>query len=761
MSQPSTQAAANLQQIPRYPGEKPMPSRTASNDEAALTMAKLALQAKEKLALKNKEKAKKRKQSKPAGNGDGDPEQQEKQHGDVEADQQDTAEADQQGTAEVDQQDTVDGGTVAGDLDRADSQHEASQPKEESTDSSIPWPEMPFAYGDVSQLRLPLKSMYDGSGQWPERTGPGGKKYSWSNIGFPKDDSLVVSDFEENTHIDTDEPHIMEFATDVNNIRCKDPKEISDGAVEFIQEKNRIIETFKVHGRTVCRVKFSDVDASGKGSPYSLSAMSKSIERKIDEDFGVPPNLQIERWVMAHVLLSMGGQIGGRTNDYWSRARSLAQQQLHVNPGLEDEARQQMEAADHESDPAFSKMLALVKTGCPIKAHNLYHQAKRNDYATENGLLYKVENTDIIMVLDQSDNLILIQCGDVFKELLTKAVQKLVTQSFETYSTLTPVPWPDMTRHGLHWISFLSERPDLDFRNPDNDPRMAKSGVFHVGARCEIGDPDGRKLPGPTKDNAGRRVPLRGHVFHQLVKLRYSAFGACTEISKFFFQILEPTLLQQYIRVADQVAKLGVPFQTRRSDEPFSMRALLVNLMTYEHQDTGDWHHGYAFLLPVGDFTGGDLVLRELGLQINAPAGCLQMFRGRELRHSITKWTGRRFVCVNVTHESVRRWALRSLGEEVAEEQTSLAHSILADCIDREPEDVVPEDQREEEMYHWLPEDEDELEESVHGGSEASLPSDPERKRPSKSKHRAASSSDASAEASDQNSAKVKRQKKA
>lgn len=733
-----------------------MPPRTRSNDEAALTIAKLALQAKEKF--------RKKRRSKNTGVGGDSQKQEETQEGD----------------AEAEQQNTVHDESVAGCPSREDSKHDPSQENNESTDSSIPWPDMPSAYGDIPELRLPLKSMYDGSGQWPKRTGHGGEKYSWSNIGFPNDDSLLVPDFEENTHIDTDEPHIMELATDVNNIRHKDPKEIADGGVDCLQKDNRTIETFEVHGRTVCRVKFSDVNVFGKGSPYGLSRMSKSIERKINEDFGVPPDLQIERWVTAHVLLSVGGQIGGRTIDYWKQARSLAQQQLHLNPNLEHEARQQIEAGEHEKDPAFSKMLAFVKKGCPMRAHNLYHQAKRNDYATDNGLLYKVENTDIVLVLDQSGNLILFQCSAVFKQLLTKAVQKLVSQSFETYSTLTPVPWPDMTRHGLHWISFLPERPDLDFRNPDNDPRVAKSGntlsseiyysyqankslpgVFHIGARCEIGDPNGRKLPGPTKDNAGRRVPLRGHVFHQLVKLRHSAFGACTEISKFFFQILEPTLLQQYIRVADEVAKLGVPFQTRRSGEPFVMRALLVNLMTYEHQDTGDWHHGYAFLLPVGDFTGGDLVLRELGLQIEAPAGCLQMFRGRELKHSITKWAGRRFVCVNVTHESVRRWALRSLGEEVTEDQTSHAPSILADCIDKEPEDVVPEDQQEEEMDLWLPDSENELGESVQGSSEASLPSDPERKRPSKSKHRAVSSSDASAEASDQNAAKTKRQKKA
>lgn len=757
MSQPTTQAATNHERLPRYPGEKPLAPRTSSKDEEALYMVKLALIAKEKRREKRK--------SKDAGHGGTAQQQEEPQHGNVEADQQDPS----------------DDAKVAGDPDLVDSQHEALQPEEETTDSSIPWPEMPHVYGDFPELRLPLKSMYDGSGEWPERVGHDGEKSSWSNIGFPDDLTLVVPDFEDDTHIETDEPSVMELAKDIENIRSKAPEDIADGTVERSEENRRTIETFKVHGRTVCRISFSDVDAFKNGSPYSLSKVSKALERKITKDFAAKPDLPIEHWVMAEVLLSMGGQIGGRTDDYFKQARSLAQQQLYVSPELENEVRKQIEADDHEVDEAFSKMLALVKKGCPRRAFNPYHQAKRDEYATDNGLLYKVRNTDIVMILDRSDNLVLFQCSDVFKKLLTKAVQKLVVESFETYSTCTPVPFPDMTRHGLHWISFLAERPDLDFRNPDNDPRQAKSGnitaplmycnsssdkslpgVFHIGGRCEVGDPNGRKLPFPTKDLSGTRVPENGNVYHQLKKLRYCAFGACTEISKFFFQILDPGLLQEYIRVANEVAKLDwIQSQTRRSGEPFMMRALLVNLMTYEHKDTGDWHYGFASLLPVGDFSGGDLVLRELGLQIEAPPGCLQMFRGRELRHSITKWTGRRFVCVSVTHEAVRRWACRSMDEEATGTPTSLAPSIMADCIGIEPEDVVPEDQRipsNEEMFAYAYEDASEEEEEE---SEASMPSEPERKRKSTGKHRAASSSDASAEASDEDSASTKRHKAA
>ena len=462
MSRLSIQAAANRQRRPRYPGEQAMPPRTASNDNKALYMAKLALDAKNRLRNKRI------------------PQTEDKQGEDSAIK---TLEEAQKGKADAGQQGThVDGGTAAKAESREDSQADPSVQSQESADSPVTWPEQAFVDADYQGLRLPLKSMYDGSGEWPKRVGHGGEQYSWSNIGFPKDESLVVPEFEEDTHIDEDQPDIEALATDVSNIRSRTPTEIADGAMRSIQEDNRTIETFKVHGRTVCRVTFSDVDAFGKGSPYAMSKASESLEEEIDKDYGAQPELQVERWVTAHVLLSRAGQIGGRTDDYWKRARSLAQQQLYLNPDLEDEVRQQIDTGGHEKDPAFSKMLDYVKKGCVIKIYNPYHQAKRNEYAVDNSLLHKVQNTDIILILDHSDNMILFQCSDVFRQLLTRAVQKLVIQSFETYSTRTPVPFPDMTRHSLHWMDFLAQRPDLDFRNPDNDPRVAKSGNTPVFA---------------------------------------------------------------------------------------------------------------------------------------------------------------------------------------------------------------------------------------------------------------------------------------
>jgi hypothetical protein len=546
---------------------------------------------------------------------------------------------------------------------------------------------LPFAFGDVPLVRLPLRSMYDGTGTWPKgKLPPGSVQHSWSNIGFPNDASLVLKDFEADTHIDATEPSVIELSQDIKSIREKLARDVADGGlVERHVAHNRAIENFTLHGRTVCKIKIEDADISARG--YSNCHISKDTEIKISQALGNQPPLDIEQWVAAQLLLCRGGQIGGRTQDFWRKARDLAQQQLYMKPTLQDEVRQQMQKS---SDAALAKMLALVKRGILKKAFNPYYQAQRDEYAVTHGVFHQVV-AEIVIVLDQADKVIVFQCSDAFRKLLTKGIEKEVAKSLETFSTLQPLPVPDMTRHGLHWIEWLAkDHPEFDYRNPANNPRLAKSGVYHFGAHCDVGDPNGKKTPGVTKDS-GSRHSHKGHILQQMSRLRYSAFGACTELTKFFFSILDPDLLNDYLRVSNEVHKLGfTPFETRRGDDdPFVLRAALVNLMTNEHRDSSDWQHGLAGLVPVGDFEGGNLLLRELGLDIESKPGCVQLFRGRELRHSITKWKGRRFVVVSTTHEAVRRWALRQQGREV-DDSISTADT----CGNIEQEDVLPEDQR-------------------------------------------------------------------
>ena len=171
---------------------------------------------------------------------------------------------------------------------------------------------------------------------------------------------------------------------------------------------------------------------------------------------------------------------------------------------------------------------------------------------------------------------------------------------------------------------------------------------------------------------------------------RYSALGACTEVSAFFFKLLEPKLFEEYRKVVGALdPRSPVRTETRPKSEVFTARTLLVNLMTNEQKGSSDWIGGLVASIPVGDFQGGDMLFRELGLQVKSGPGSLHLFRGHELRYSTTKWTGRRFCVVQTTHEAIKRWAGRHTNAGYIEDEYE-----MDDSIDVKPEGIHPDDYR-------------------------------------------------------------------
>ncbi|RYP05203.1 hypothetical protein DL764_003983 [Monosporascus ibericus] len=441
---------------PRHPAERPMQERTAENDTKALKIVGLALEATVKKRTKSADKRRDTDSSK-ARDCDAEESTRREQH----------VQDDIHTTSRTEIPDVPCGEAAA--MERRP------------------------IFGPMSEFMLPLPSMFEGTGEWPKKKDPvtGAYHYSWSYIGYPCDESLVAIDFEEDTHIDVDLPRMARLSRDIMDIKTRSSREIADDGVGDCHcRHNQVIETFTLHGRTVAKVNMEDADVFGPGSPYSRGGVSKELERKLDEEVGTQPTLEIEQWVAAHLLLAKAGQVrAGRTEDYWRRARDMARQQLYTNKELEGKVRKQMQG--DSPDATFNDMIGMVRKGL-MKTFNPYTQRERDKYAVKHELLHFVE-ADIVMVLDKANHVIAFPFSEAFGELLTKKVENEVTTSFDTFSTLQPVPVPDMTRHGLHWVDWLAERPELDFRIKENDPRRAKSGVYHFEGHCETGDPNGKK----------------------------------------------------------------------------------------------------------------------------------------------------------------------------------------------------------------------------------------------------------------------------
>ncbi|KAL1847224.1 hypothetical protein Daus18300_014018 [Diaporthe australafricana] len=601
-----------------------------------------------------------------------------------------------------------------------------------------------------------LDSIYGDSRDWPKKGKSlgikGAVQYSWSNIGFPNDPKLAVQDLEDRTDIDKDDLNITALAQDALDVKNRNAEDIADrGTLHTETDNGRTIELFKLKDRRIAKVIIEGADAKQRGVNYKRLKAAKAFGKILDKEYQIKkPSLNAEHLVASHVLLCRGGQTGGKAADYWKTARNLAQQHIYLDQGLE--ARLQSHLNDVKTDMAFIRMLETVKKCIKQNAFNPYYQASRDDFAVEKKLFRHIKDVDLIMILDTKGSIIMFQCSDAIRKLFNKSIEKAITTDLENFSTGQAVPTPDMTRHGLHYAQWLIERPDLDFRLPSNDPRLAKSGVYHFGVRFPIGDPDGEgtgtKTGGPchTRDMRSRLEETCEHDFH---KLRFGALGACTEAVSFFFRLLEPEMFAEYITIVEQVLGFSkFQFETRKTQEPFAMRALLINLMTNEHKDSGDWQCGLAALTAFGSFEGGDLLLGDLGLQIEAPPGCVQLIRGRELRHSISKYSGRRFVVVHTNHEAVRRWARRRMGLPI----TDIGTTPLDSCLEKNQEDYVPEDSYVESSREMFPERYVTTSDEGSVDSEASVPKISRSRPKSEKRLKTASSSDASAEKSEDGS---------
>lgn len=202
-------------------------------------------------------------------------------------------------------------------------------------------------------------------------------QYSWSNIGFPHDPELSVQDLEEIADIDREDLNIVALAQDVLNIKNKDARDVADKDTLRIEiGAGRTIELFQLNGRRVAKVFIEGVDARQRGVDYKKLKTAKSFEAIVDREYQLKkPSLETEHRVMTHVLLSRGGQIGGKACDYWKTARNLAQQHIYLDRGLDERLRKRQTIFKDEE--AFSSMLEIVRKCVQQNAFNPYYQSQR------------------------------------------------------------------------------------------------------------------------------------------------------------------------------------------------------------------------------------------------------------------------------------------------------------------------------------------------------------------------------------------------
>jgi hypothetical protein len=115
------------------------------------------------------------------------------------------------------------------------------------------------------------------------------------------------------------------------------------------------------------------------------------------------------------------------------------------------------------------------------------------------------------------------------------------------------------------------------------------------------------------------------------------SLGFMTRAVDLLFRVIDNLMREQY-RMVWEKSQLAAKVSTTE-DELFTLRAVLINVLTEAHIDCNDCENGWAWIGVLGDFHDGDLCMPQLGIQVPMPAGSITGMRGRDLEHFIARWS--------------------------------------------------------------------------------------------------------------------------
>lgn len=530
----------------------------------------------------------------------------------------------------------------------------------------------------------------------PKTGGRPGRKFPWAgNISHPNDPTIVSKAHEcecceklcltqsIQTIPDLENEEIValklvkDLAERLTHFRDDDAQLFADnGEVQYSDRRLNVqVEDFRVCGLAMRRYKYKGIDCFAT-NPYRYCAQANRYDNLTSQGALESASNRLVQWQMAKDLLEHNGELGGRVlnrmKTAYVRACKALRERRSEWPDMEKQLQADMgnEALQHWWTQTKAKNINLFR--------NPYLQCDRDLVAVADpNILEPVDGQDFVLVLDKNNELITFCASKTVQKLFSDSVLEKIYTGFDIWTYHQAIPKPDPTRHPLQ-MEFLRDHPQFDCEVAQ-EKDLAKCGVEHFGIRERVGDPHGT-IMFPVQGSLGRYWRSDNLYWQVYLRLQRGAWRVLTKTSSFFFRPLMPALYDDYVDVCQAINK-DLRMDTVESGEPFTLRALLVNLGSEDHTDSKDIRYGIAALTPLGhfegtipseyvapmltDYPGADLVLRQLNLRISYPPGSVVLIRGHELAHSTTEWTGEsRFVVVQTSHEAVREHAYRNLGRE-------------------------------------------------------------------------------------------------
>ncbi|KAK7911276.1 hypothetical protein PG985_013757 [Apiospora marii] len=427
------------------------------------------------------------------------------------------------------------------------------------------------------------------------------------------------------------------------------------------------VENFSVRVMQMCDVSVVDPKS------YCNAARSRRLDNLSDQRVAeAPMGRDVENMLMAK-RMNRGEapkmpmhRDGTENKKTWYKAiRSESYNVFWVGTSREERDALREEARDNaQRDPALEPLVAQIEKEDKSQSKDYFYHYQRDRAAAVDDSIYEQPKHDIVIVLDKDSEVVLTKFSKLLVFLFqAKSVEKL-EDAVRKWTALPPLPLPETSRHMVDEMIRL-ENPHMDLEKATTLKEVEKrvQCVVHYGTWTMKGrtNPDHVWKTPDSKLSTGlpRRRLLEDIPSQVFPVFTTKAVGLASEAVRFLFSTMAP---DEYTKCLDVYRALPDDFKVPLSEPTFSTLFVLgVNSYTQRHSDKTDIKFGFASLVGLGSYTGGDLCFPQLALKLGYQPGDCVMFRGRELEHFVHDWDGYRIFLLFTNHQPVRNYAFRKL----------------------------------------------------------------------------------------------------
>ena len=522
-----------------------------------------------------------------------------------------------------------------------------------------------------------------------------GHRYAYaSNYAHPYDTEVTVEDL---SHIDIDAGIRSKFEAILPLLLHEPVSLLVNTFTEFEEnvELGYIIEVFDFCGLAVERRTYTEIDVySTKRDQYSRGPIALRVEKDRKQHFnGDKPPMDVVQYLMAVILVEIIAKYGkykGRKSEKWREIVTNAHGRLYRAADLAVEVarcREIISGPDTMPAGVQEQLVEVRKNEKKFdKALNKHHQLQIDRASAE--VCDRITGKDIVILRDKNHKLIAGAFCKATQKVLPKWTLERMDRALKSLGWRHSISAADASRHGTAYDDHLVQNPEKAIESAI-EPHNVASGTDHYGNNHPAGHSGVKDLQ--CQEFAHGRSPTPGlknspAFTVELPKVKDGVWGVSEKEVRLTLKAWDPELYNRLVRIRQLIPpSIRVTFATT-GDNPHSFLAQLFDVQTEGHVDDSDMKFGLAAIKCFGDFTGGDLVFKGLGVRIEYPSGSHCHLRGSELYHYVMPYKGIRHCLVLITKESVVKAA------KVIEERMEELRKTVNELQAKEPESLTKED---------------------------------------------------------------------